>query len=122
VARGTLLWSRNAGGLNAIGGNAERLFGADGSDRITAWNTADGAVAWTNERLLYRGLSAPLSVGDTVVFGDAEGFVHFLARDTGKTRLRLPTDGSAVIGQPQRVGTTVLVATRNGGLFAFRPE
>jgi outer membrane assembly lipoprotein YfgL len=119
---GRLHWSRSSSGVKPVAADAERVYGADASDRITAWNTADGAVAWTNERLLYRGLSAPLSVGNTVVFGDAEGFVHFLARDTGKTRLRLPTDGSAVVGQPQRIGTTVLVATRSGGLFAFRPE
>jgi outer membrane assembly lipoprotein YfgL len=119
---GSLRWTRNNGGVKPVAADAEMVFGGDASDRVTAWNAADGAVAWTNEKLLYRGLSAPLSAGETVVFGDAEGYVHFLARDSGKTRLRLATDGSAIVGQPQRVGTTVLVATRNGGLFAFRPE
>jgi hypothetical protein len=56
------------------------------------------------------------------VFGDFEGYVHFLARDTGETLLRLPTDGSAIVGSPVRSNATLLVATRNGGLFAFRPE
>jgi len=36
--------------------------------------------------------------------------------------LRLATDGSQIIGTPVLSGTTMLVATRNGGLFAFRPE
>ena len=40
----------------------------------------------------------------------------------GKTLLRLPTDGSPVVAQPVLAGTTMLVVTRNGGLFAFRPE
>ena len=118
----SLRWSRIAGGQRPVGGDADFVFGADASDRISAWKTASGDLAWTNERLLYRGLSAPVSAGRTVVFGDAEGQVHFLSREDGKTLLRLPTDGSPVVGQPVLAGTTMLVATRNGALVAFRPE
>ncbi|MDH4393280.1 MAG: outer membrane protein assembly factor BamB [Aquabacterium sp.] len=120
--RASLVWSRNAGGQQAIGGDAELIFGADGSDRLSAWKAGGGELAWQNERLLFRGLGAPLSAGRTVVVGDAEGQVHFLDRTDGKTLLRLPTDGSAVVGQPMLAGTTMLVVTRNGGIFAFRPE
>jgi outer membrane protein assembly factor BamB len=122
VNTGSLRWSRLGGGQQGIGGDADLVFGADASDRITAWKSAGGETAWTNERLLYRGLSAPVSTGKTVVFGDAEGQVHFLSREDGKTLLRLPTDGSPVVAAPALAGTTVLVATRNGGLYAFRPE
>ncbi|WP_088280248.1 outer membrane protein assembly factor BamB [Ideonella sp. A 288] len=118
----TLKWSRLVGGLQALGGDADLLFGADASDRITAWRTPSGETAWTNETLLYRGLSGPAVAGRTVIFGDAEGQVHFLDRQTGEALLRQTTDGSAVIAPPVVVGTTVLVATRNGGIFAFRPE
>ncbi|NRF68602.1 outer membrane protein assembly factor BamB [Aquincola sp. S2] len=118
----SLRWSRLGGGQNGVGGDADLVFGADASDRITAWRTASGDTAWTNERLLHRDLSAPLSTGRTVVFGDGEGQVHFLAREDGKTLLRLPTDGSPIVGAPALAGTTMLVVTRNGGLFAFRPE
>jgi outer membrane assembly lipoprotein YfgL len=118
----SLRWSRIAGGQQPVGGDADLVFGADASDRISAWRTASGDLAWNNERLLYRGLSAPLSAGRTVVFGDVEGQVHFLSREDGKTLLRLPTDGSPVVGQPVASGTTVLVTTRNGALVAFRPE
>lgn len=120
--RASLRWSRNAGGQQAIGGDADLIFGADGADRFSAWKTGGGELAWQNERLLFRGLGAPLSAGRTVVVGDAEGQVHFLDRTDGKTLLRLPTDGSAVVGQPLLAGTTMLVVTRNGGVFAFRPE
>ena len=120
--RATLRWSRNAGGQQALGGDADYVFGADGTDRLSAWRAASGDLAWTNERLLYRGLSAPLSAGKTVMFGDIEGQVHFLAREDGRSLLRLPTDGSPVVAQPVLSGSTMLVVTRNGGLFAFRPE
>ncbi len=121
ATRGALLWSRNVGGVNAVAGDDERVFGADASDRISAWRAATGDVAWSSEKLLYRGLSGALAVGPTVLFGDAEGFVHFLSAANGDVQLRLPTDGSPVLGTPVISGTTILVTTRNGGLFAFRP-
>ena len=120
--RATVRWNRNAGGLQAVGGDGDFVFGADGADRVSAWKAATGELVWQNERFIYRGLSAPLSAGKTVMFGDAEGQVHFLAREDGKTLLRLSTDGSPVVAQPVLSGTTMLVVTRNGGLFAFRPE
>jgi outer membrane protein assembly factor BamB len=120
--RGTLAWSKNIGGNDGVAGDEQFVFGADASDRLTAWRTATGEVAWSSEKLLHRGLAAPLSIGRTVVFGDAEGQVHWLSRDKGETLLRLPTDGSAVVAAPALSGSTMLVVTRNGGLFAFRPE
>jgi outer membrane assembly lipoprotein YfgL len=120
AARGAVLWSRTVGGAQAVGGDAERIFGADASDRITAWRAGNGDVVWTSEKLLNRGLSGALAVGGSVVFGDAEGWVHFLSAGTGEQQLRLPTDGKAVVGAPVLAAGTLLVTTQSGGLFAFR--
>lgn len=122
AARGAVLWSRNAGGVQAVGGDAEMLIGADASDRITAWRAATGDVVWNNEQLLYRGLGGAVVVGPVVVFGDSEGWVHFLSAATGEQQLRLPTSGGPVVGTPALSGQTLLVTTRDGGLFAFRPN
>jgi outer membrane assembly lipoprotein YfgL len=122
AARGAVLWSRSVGGANAVAGDAERIFGADASDRITAWRATTGDVVWSSEKLLNRGLSGGVAIGPTVVFGDAEGWVHFLNAATGEQQLRLPTDGKPVIGTPVLVGNTLLVTTQGGGLFAFRPN
>jgi outer membrane assembly lipoprotein YfgL len=120
--RGALLWSRNAGGTQAIGGSEQVLVAADGADRITGYRQSNGDLLWTNEQLRYRSLGGFAGAGRSLIAGDFEGQVHFLDRDTGVLTLRLPTDGSAVIGAPVVSGTTLLVATRSGGLFAFRPE
>ncbi len=120
--RGTIVWTRNVGGNQGVAGDAQVVVGADGSDRITAWNATTGDVVWTNEKLLYRELSAPLLVGRTAVFGDLEGNLHFLAREDGTPLLRLTTDASAITTAPVLSDKTMLVMTRSGGLFAFRPE
>ncbi len=120
--RGALMWSKNLGGIEGVAADAQYVFAADASDRITAWKTPTGEVAWTSESLLNHDLGAPASIGRAVVFGAADGMLHFLSRDTGVALLRLPTDGSAIQVPPVVSGTTLLVVTRNGGLFAFRPE
>lgn len=120
--RAALAWSKNTGGIDGVAADAEFVFAADASDRLTAWKASSGELAWASDKLQYRGLGTPLSVGKTVVFGDADGTVHWLARETGEAQLRLPTDGSAIIGAPVVSGSTMLVVTRNGGLFAFRPQ
>jgi outer membrane protein assembly factor BamB len=120
--RGTLAWSKNIGGTEGIAADDQLVVGADASDRLSAWRTTSGDAAWSNESLMHRGLSAPLSVGPTVVFGDAEGMVHWISRDKGEPVLRLSTDGSAVVTAPALSGTTMLVVTKKGGLYAFRPE
>jgi outer membrane assembly lipoprotein YfgL len=120
--RGSPVWTRNAGGIEGIGADAQMLVGADASDRISAWRTNDGAPAWTIEKLLYRDLTAPLGVGKAFVIGDVEGMVHWLSRETGDVVLRMPTDGTAIRVTPAASGLTLLVVTSAGGLFAFRPE
>lgn len=121
ASRGSLRWSLPNAGSQAVGGDAELVVGADANGRLTAWKAGSGEVAWTNESLRYRELSGTLLAGTVAVVGDLEGQVHFLARDSGEVVLRLPTDGTPVVGTPVLSGTTVLVTTRGGGLFAFRP-
>lgn len=120
--RGNLAWSKNVGGTEGIAGDAQVVVGADASDRLTAWRTASGEVAWSSEVLMHRELGSPLMVGDTVVFGDASGTLHWLARDSGAPLLRLPTDGSGLAAAPVAIGATLLAVTKSGGVYAFRPN
>ena len=120
--RGAVTWTKPGGGTDGLAGDEQIVVGADASDRVVAWKTASGDLAWNHDKLMHRGLGAPLVTPRYVVFGDADGLVHFLSRDTGEARLRLTTDGSPIVATPVQVSGIVLVVTRNGGLFAFRPE
>ncbi len=120
--RGATIWSRNVGGVNGIGGDAEFIYGADGSDRLSAWKVASGDTAWTVEQFQNRKLGVPFATANSVMVGDFEGYVHFVARDTGKTQARLSTDGSAIVAPPVSSNGLVLIATQKGGLYAIKPE
>jgi outer membrane protein assembly factor BamB len=106
---------------DAISGDSELLVGADASDRINAWRTPTGETAWTSESLMFRGLGPPGTVAQSVVFGDSSGTLHWFSRAKGESQARVTTDGSAITTPPVNVGGMLVVVTRGGGVFAFRP-
>ncbi len=120
--RGRLLWTKPANASEGVHGDERFVFGTEGDGKVTAWKREDGSSAWTSERLRYRSLSAPLAVGRSVVVGDGTGLVHFLSREDGAPLTRMSTDGSAIAADPVLAGNTVVVVTRNGGVFGFQPE
>lgn len=122
TTRGTTLWSRAASGSEGLSGDDSLLFGTEGTGRVQAWQRASGEPAWSSDRFLHRGLTAPVVVGRSVVFGDADGFVHLLARHDGSVLNRLSTDGSGLAAAPVLAGDTLVAVTRKGAVFAWRPE
>ncbi len=122
TARGNLLWTKPANGVQGIHGDDRLLFGTEADGTVNAWRRADGERVWSTDRLRYRNLTAPLLAGRSVVIGDFSGFIHLLSRDDGSLLNRLPTDGSAIAAAPVLAGNTLIAVTHNGGVYGFKPE
>ena len=122
TARGSVLWSKPAIGSVGVHGDDKFVFGVESDGKVIAWRRGDGDRAWVSERLLYRTLTAPLAVGRAVVVGDEGGLVHWLSRDDGSLLTRMATDGSALVAGPVLASGTLIVVTRNGNIFGFKPE
>jgi outer membrane protein assembly factor BamB len=122
ATRGTLLWTKPANSAEGVHGDDRLLVGTESDGKVVAWRMADGERAWVSERLQYRYLTAPLVVGRTVVIGDSTGLVHLLSREDGAPLNRLSTDGSAIAASPMLAAGTLVVVTRNGGIYGFAPE
>ena len=120
--RGNLLWTKPAVGLEGVQGDARTLFGAESDGKVIAWNRVNGERLWQTDHLLSRNLSAPAVMEKAVAVGDSTGFVHFLSKIDGSPLTRLTTDGSAMAAGPVVVGNTLVVVTRNGGVFGFVAE
>lgn len=122
TARGTVLWTQLASGAEGVHGDADYVYGTESNGLVVAWRRRDGTRAWTVDRLKFRKLTAPLALGRAVVIGDNTGLVHLLARDDGAPLNRLSTDDSGVAAAPVVAGETLVVVTRKGNVYGFRPE
>ncbi|WP_374521614.1 outer membrane protein assembly factor BamB [Hydrogenophaga sp.] len=122
ASRGTPVWTKPAQGTTGVHGDDRLLFGSESDGRFVAWRRDSGESAWTIERLKHRELSAPLALGRVVAVGDNTGLVHLVSREDGSEMTRLSTDGSPVLVQPVLAGDALVVQTRNGGLYAWRPQ
>lgn len=120
--RGTLVWSKPASGAEGLSGDDRFVYGTESNGNVMAWRRTDGERGWISERLKYRDLTGPLAVGRSVIVGDSTGLVHFLSREDGAPLNRVTTDGSAIAATPVLAGNTVVVVTRNGGVYGYRPE
>ncbi len=122
VGQARLMWTAQAKGSVGIGSNSEQVFGAESNGTVQAWSRRDGAKQWSTERLQLRQLTAPLALGRSVVVGDSTGLVHLLSKDDGSPLNRLSTDSSGIAVAPVVVADTLVVVTRNGGVYGFRPD
>lgn len=122
ASNGSVVWKQVAQGATGLHGDDKLVFGTESDGRVKAWARSNGDVAWTLDRLKYRNLTAPMAVGRVVAVGDSEGQVYLLSREDGSEMTRLSTDGSAVVGAPILIGQVLVVQTRNGGVYAWRPQ
>ncbi len=122
AARGVLLWSKPASAAEGVSGDERFVYGTEDNGNVVAWRRADGERAWQSERLKYRTLTAPLAVGRSLIIGDSTGLVHLISREDGAPLNRLTPDGSAIAATPALSGNTVVIVTRKGGVFGYRPE
>lgn len=122
AARGAVQWTKPANAAVGVHGDDRNVYGTESDGKVIAWRRADGERAWSTDRLQYRTLTAPLALGRSVVIGDSTGLVHLLSREDGTPLNRLSTDGSPIAAAPLLAGGTLVVITRNGGVFGYAPE
>jgi outer membrane protein assembly factor BamB len=116
---GRQLWARELGALSGVTVDARYLFVADEKGAVYALDRTNGQSMWKQDKLSYRQLSTPLASGAAVAVGDLEGYVHFLARDSGDFIARNGTGGGAVRAALKPLGEGLVVQTEDGSLYAL---
>ena len=78
------------------------VYVTDRDDSVWALQKNSGITAWKQDKLFYRELSTPVTLENTIIVGDFEGYLHVLAKEDGRlvgrtnfrqtaySRLRLP--------------------------------
>jgi outer membrane protein assembly factor BamB len=123
LADGQTAWGRDMSSTSGMALDARYAFVSDDKGAVHALDRSSGTSVWRQDKLSLRNLSAPLALGRDIVVADIQGYVHFLARDSGAFVGRVATDGSPVSTSPVRLpGGGFLIQTRSGGLFAFSSQ
>lgn len=122
AASGRQLWARDASSLTGVSVDPRYAFIADENGAVQALDRSSGRSVWKQDKLAHRDLTLPVPVGDLVAVGDFEGYVHFLARETGAFTARYATRGGAIHAAPLTVPSGgVLVQTQSGALQLLAP-
>jgi len=119
LATGRQLWARELSSLTGVQLDARYAFVSDDRGAVHALDRTNGRSVWKQDRLAYRQLSLPASMGGNVAVGDFEGYVHFLSRESGAFVARYASSGGAVRSAPVGLGGSVLVQTQDGTLVAL---
>lgn len=110
---GSLRWASELSASTGPGGDDRLLYVVGAKSNVVAFRRAAGAIAWRQEKLLNRDLTAPLGLRRAVLTGDFEGYVHFLAPDDGEIIARERLDG-AITAAPRASGSGAIVQSQGG--------
>ncbi len=118
---GRVVWNRDISSLTGLSVEDGRIFVSHAMGSVYALDYTTGKTFWRQAALKNRQLTAPLSMGSLVAIGDIEGYVHFLNRDDGALASRIKTNNSPIMPQLASINSnTVLVQTRDGGVFSIQ--
>ena len=118
---GRILWTRDMSSRVGLDVEADdAVYVSDGSSYIWALQDGSGDALWRQTRLLRRKATAPTIVGNAVIVGDFEGYVHWISRDDGRFIARKKVADSAIRSKAVVKDDLVFVTAADGTLTAFR--
>ncbi len=117
---GTILWRRELSAHAGIAATPEALYITDSDDNLWAAEPADGVGRWKQDALLYRRLTAPAVLGNRLVVGDLEGWLHLIDRNDGRLLGRVRAAKAPINHTPVVANGMVYVYAADGTLAALR--
>lgn len=122
ISAGVVRWSKEFPSQVGPAVDTRFIFAVDTKSVVSAFAREAGANVWRNDKLMFRQVSAPVSIGRAVAVGDYKGVIHFMAREDGAFLARLNTDGSPIQGTPLIAGAQAIFQTQAGSVVAVATE
>ena len=120
VQSGRPLWTHALSSYTGVSLSATQVYVVDADSDVWALDLRTGASNWKQEGLKYRWLGETAAVGDYVVVGDMDGYVHWLAASDGKFAARVRLSKHAIQSAPVVVGDVVYIEDIDGRIGAYR--
>ncbi len=116
---GQVWWGRDMSSHRGLVVDDDKLYITLTDSSVVALSRRDGTELWRQEQFLRRSLSAPALVGDALVVGDFQGYLHWLDLGNGAVRARTKT-GSTIRQAPVVAGDLLIVQSEGGDVSAYR--
>jgi outer membrane protein assembly factor BamB len=122
ASNGTMRWARELSAASGPATSARLVFAVDAKSHVYAFGREGGANQWRNDKLQNRALTTPLALERSIVVGDLNGFVHFLAPDDGRMLARVEVGDGAIVARPQQWADGVVVQSQGGTVALLASE
>ncbi|HTM63978.1 MAG TPA: outer membrane protein assembly factor BamB [Gammaproteobacteria bacterium] len=116
---GRQLWSHKLSSYTGMTADDNAVFVTDAESNVWSFGNDSGLVNWRQTDLAARNISGPADMGRYVVVGDAEGYLHWLDKTSGKFAAREYL-GGAILAKPLTDGQTMYVLSSSGTLAAYQ--
>jgi len=116
---GQLMWTHDLSSFTGMAVDNERVYITDAKSTVWAFNKHNGKLDWQQTQLEARNLSGPALYGNTLVMGDAEGYLHWLNIQDGHFVARTRVDLSGIFAAPVVDNRIIYVITKEGQLAAY---
>lgn len=114
---GNVLWRRDMSSYSGLAVGLTNVYVSDAQGHVWALDRFTGASLWRQKKLEARQLSGPAILGDYVVVGDLEGYVHWMRRQDGQFVARVRVGESPIRVAPV-ASQGVLYVYGSGGVLA----
>ncbi len=119
---GRILWKRQYSSHRQLSISGNTIFLTDVNGHVYAIDRIEGLERWSNLALTNRGVTGPAVVGDYIVVGDFEGYLHWMSQETGEIVARVEADSSGIYSTPTVAKDILYVQSRDGDLQAIKTQ
>lgn len=117
---GRVAWRRQLSSHSGMGFDRQRLYVADAEGVVWALDPRSGSAIWSQDALLRRNLSNVTVLGDLLVVGDFEGYLHWINSANGELMARTRVGSAPITGGLKVVDEVLYVQGDAGDLAAVR--
>ena len=119
---GRIIWSREVSSYAGFSVDGAQLYITDDNSHVMALDRYTGSTNWIQEKLHARGVTGPEAVGDYIVAGDVEGYLHWMSKADGEFVARNRLCDKRILVPPVAAGRVLYAFCSNGdvGAYAFR--
>lgn len=117
-ASGRALWTHDISSYTGMDADDNSVYISDAKGLVWGFSADSGLVRWRQNKLEYRIISGPAIMGNYVVVGDAQGYLHWLNKHDGHFAARASL-GSAIYAAPVVENSVLYALTNNGYLSAY---